>query len=187
VTNRNENTLHPSQGKTSLASYEFFIRLAVFSIIWLLLTEWQLSSLIVGSIFIVAASLLSLYLAPKYRHTTPLLKSPKNIVLFLGYFSVQSVRSGWDIAKLALIPKSKTSPGIIHYRTKLIDDSQVFTLIQILNLLPGTVSACRDGQDLSIHVLDLRSFKQSDIDDCQWWVTQLIGAEQELQPEVSKS
>jgi multicomponent Na+:H+ antiporter subunit E len=186
VTSPIKNSLRSNQGKTSLVSYEFGIRLAVFSIVWLFLTEWQLNSLMVGSIFIVAASLLSVYLAPKYRHTAQLLKSPKKIVLFLSYFAIQSVRGGWDIAKLALIPTSKTSPGIIHYRTNLIDDSQVFTLIQILNLLPGTVSACRDGRDLSIHVLDLSSFKQSDIDDCQWWVTQLIGTEQERQSETRK-
>lgn len=156
------------------------MRLAVFSFLWLLLSEWQLSALPVGSIFIIAASLLSFYLAPTPRPITRPFKYSAKALAFLFYFAEQSLRGGWGIAKLALKPKLEISPGFFLYRTSLSNDSQIFTFMQVLSLLPGTVSAGREGCELSIHVLDLASFNRSDIEDCQRWVTQLTAPEKEL-------
>ena len=163
------------------------MRLTVFSLLWLLLTEWQISSLFVGAIFIIGASLLSFYLAPTQRPTTQPLKNSAKALSFLFYFAVQSLRGGWDIAKLALKPKLEISPGFFIYRTSLSNESQLFTFMQVLSLLPGTVSAGREGRELSIHVLDLASFNRSDIEDCQRRVIQFTDPQKEFLPDEKNS
>ncbi|MBA6339935.1 Na+/H+ antiporter subunit E [Colwellia sp. MB02u-10] len=159
----------------SVLSWRFFIRFALFSLFWGLLTRWQQNSLGLGIVFITMASVLSLYLAPQQQKRHQWLKKPFSILSFLYYFYVQSLRGGWSIAKLALSPKLKLSPGFIKYHTDLANDSQVFTFMQVLSLLPGTVSARQNAQELTIHVLDMNTFNQAEIDDCQIRIKQLLG------------
>ncbi|MBA6292729.1 Na+/H+ antiporter subunit E [Colwellia sp. MB3u-70] len=158
----------------SVLSWRFLIRFALFSLFWGLLTRWQQNSLGLGIVFIAMASVLSLYLAPQQKKRHQWLKKPFNILSFLYYFYVQSLRGGWSIAKLALSPKLKLSPGFIKYHTDLANDSQVFTFMQVLSLLPGTVSARQNAQELTIHVLDMNTFNQAEIDDCQIRIKQLL-------------
>lgn len=156
-------------------SVDFWIRVALFSGFWLLLTGWQPSSWGVGAVFVLMASLLSLYLTAKQRQTEQWQINPTKCLSFLYYFFVQSLRGGWDIAKLALVPKSKLSPGVIIYHTDLVTESQIFTLMQVLSLLPGTVSANQSGCEITIHVLNLNTFNRAEIDDCQMRISELLG------------
>jgi multicomponent Na+:H+ antiporter subunit E len=155
-------------------SINFWIRIALFSAFWMLLTGWQPSSWGVGAVFIITASSLSLFLTDK-QQTKNWLINPTKSLSFLFYFFVQSLRGGWDIAMLALVPRSKLSPGVITYHTDLVTESQIFTLMQFLSLLPGTVSAHRQGSEITIHVLNLNAFDRAEIDDCQLRVSELLG------------
>jgi multicomponent Na+:H+ antiporter subunit E len=157
----------------------FWIRLSLFSILWILLTGWQPSSWGIGAVFITMASLLSLYLAPKHRQTDQWLTHPMKLIPFFYYFFVQSLRGGWDTAKLALIPRPKLSPGFIRFHTDLANESQVFAFMQVLSLLPGTVSAEQNGRKLTIHVLNLHTFNRAEIDDCQVRVSQLFASREQ--------
>jgi multicomponent Na+:H+ antiporter subunit E len=161
-------------------SFDFWIRVTLFSVFWLLLTGWQPNSWGVGAVFIFMASSLSLTLTTKQRQTEQWLINPTKYIAFLYYFFVQSIRGGWDIAKLALIPKSKLSPGVIIYHTDLETKSQIFTFMQVLSLLPGTVSAKHWGGVVSIHVLNLNSFNKSELDDCQLQISELLGSPDQL-------
>ena len=163
-----------------MLTFDFWIRVILFSIFWALLTGWQLNSWGVGAVFIFMASSLSLYLTAKQRQTEQWLINPTKSVSFLYYFFVQSLRGGWDIAKLALRPKAKLSPGVIVYHSDLVTESQIFTLMQVLSLLPGTVSAKRRGCEITIHVLNLSSFDRAEIDDCQERVMELLGSRAQL-------
>jgi multicomponent Na+:H+ antiporter subunit E len=162
-----------------LIRLRFWVRFTLFSILWALLTGWQPSSWGVGVVFISMASALSLYLAPKQRQTEQWLSYPMKLIPFLHYFLVQSLRGGWDTAKLALMPKSKLSPGFIRFHSDLANESQIFTFMQVLSLLPGTVSAEQNGRELTIHVLKLSSFNRAEIDDCQVRVSQLFASREQ--------
>jgi multicomponent Na+:H+ antiporter subunit E len=157
-------------------SIEFWIRIALFSVFWMLLTGWQPSSWGVGAVFVIMSSSLSLFLTDKQQQTKNWIINPTKSISFLFYFFEQSLRGGWDIAKLALIPQSKLSPGVITYHTDLVTESQIFTLMQILSLLPGTVSAHRQDCEITIHVLNLNAFDRTEIDDCQLRVSELLGS-----------
>lgn len=160
-----------------MTSMGFLIRIILFSIFWILLVGGQLSSLGVGIVFIFIASFLSLYLAPEQRKTIQWIRNPLGLLSFLLYFAVQSLRGGWDIAKLALTPRANISPGFIKYHTDLASDSQVFTFMQVLSLLPGTVSTKQSGRELTIHVLNMNTFNQAEIDDYQTRIKKLWGTQ----------
>jgi multicomponent Na+:H+ antiporter subunit E len=177
-TERNSNLIH------SFYSLGFWVRFTLFTIIWILLTGWQPSSWLVGGVVIIMASSLSLYLAPQQQQTERGQINPAKIFLFFCYFFIQSLRGGWDTAKLALRPKQKFSPGVIKYQIEIVNESHIFTFMQVLSLLPGTVSAHQKGREISIHVLDLNSFNRAEIDNCHAWVRKLSGSTD--QPLVDK-
>lgn len=177
-TERYSNLIH------SLYSLGFWVRFTLFSIIWILLTGWQPSSWSVGVVFIIMASSLSLYLAPQQQQTERGQINPTKLFSFFCYFFIQSLRGGWDTAKLALRPKQKLSPGVIKYPIEIVNESHIFTFMQVLSLLPGTVSAHQNGREISIHVLDFNSFNRAEIDNCYARVSKLLGSPD--QPLVDK-
>jgi multicomponent Na+:H+ antiporter subunit E len=177
-TERYSNLIH------SFYSLRFWVRFTLFSIIWVLLTGWQPSSWSVGVVFIIMASSLSLYLAPQQQQTERRQINPTTLFSFFCYFFIQSLRGGWDTAKLALRPKQKLSPGVIKYQIEIVNESHIFTFMQVLSLLPGTVSGHQEGREISIHVLDLNSFNRAEIDNCYAWVSKLLGSTN--QPLVDK-
>ncbi|MFT4937789.1 MAG: multicomponent Na+:H+ antiporter subunit E [Paraglaciecola sp.] len=182
-TNR-QNVQYPNHQHTLRVSRQLIsgmaIRVFIFSVLWISLTGWEPDSWAVGSVFIFIASLLSFHLAPAQSLPVKWVKNPATLLSFLSYFSLQSLRGGWDIAKLALLPNSKISPGFVKFHTNLTNDSQVIAFMQVLSLLPGTVSATKNGPELTIHVLDLNSFNPGDIDDCQIWVGRILPEQDEL-------
>jgi multicomponent Na+:H+ antiporter subunit E len=159
---------------------DFWIRVALFSVSWLILTGWQPNSWAVGAVSIIMASILSLQLTVTQEQAKPWQINPKKLISCLYYFFVQSLRGGWDIAKLALMPKSKLSPGEITYHTTLVTESHILTLMHLLSLLPGTVSAKRCGCEITIHVLNLNSFNSTEIDDCQMLISELFCSQTRL-------
>jgi multicomponent Na+:H+ antiporter subunit E len=177
VTDLKKNNNSPTIGYSSLilllSNVGFWLRLALFCIIWVLLTGWQLSSWSVGGVFIIMASLLSLYLAPQ-QQTVPGKINPTKLFLFFCYFFIQSLRGGWSTAKLALRPKQKLSPGVIKYPIELVNESHIFTFMQVISLLPGTISAEHNCREVIIHILDLNSFSRAEIDNCYAWVSKLL-------------
>lgn len=153
-----------------LCSVDFVVKLFLLSLLWMLFTGWQPNSWVVAIPFIVTASILSVYLAPKKSSRINF----KYLPYFLVYFVVQSIRGGWDTAKLALNPAQNTLPGLVKFRTHLVNPSDIFTFMQILSLLPGTVSAYQKKGELTIHVLDLNSFNLSEVDECHQYVCKLL-------------
>jgi multicomponent Na+:H+ antiporter subunit E len=151
---------------SSMFSLDFLLRIILFSFFWGLLVRFDQGSLGVGVAFILAASLLSLYLAQQQRKTKQWLRSPVSLLSFIVYFAVQSLRGGWEIAKLALSHKLRLSPGFVKYHTNFM---------QILSLLPGTVSARQHGRELTIHVMNMDTFDAAEIDDCQMRIKKLLG------------
>jgi multicomponent Na+:H+ antiporter subunit E len=124
-------------------------------------------------VFIIMASSLSLYLTPQQQTERGQI-NPAKLFSFFCYFFIQSLRGGWNTAKLAFRPKQKLSPGVIKYPIELVNESHIFTFMQVISLLPGTVSAEHNGREVIIHILDLNSFSRAEIDECYAWVSKLL-------------
>jgi multicomponent Na+:H+ antiporter subunit E len=127
------------------------LRLVLFGLLWLVLTEGRPGSGVVGLVFVVAATWLSLALLepPGWRWR------PLGLLRFVPYFAWNSLRGGVDVAWRAMHPQMPLKPGLIRYRLRLPTPAPRVFLAGVLSLLPGTLSARLEGSWLTVHALDL--------------------------------
>lgn len=94
---------------------------------------------------------LSLRLAPPSQHRIRLAALPR----FAGWFLLQSLRAGWDVARRTLHPALPLNPGMIRLRPALPTGAPTWWLMLVISLLPGTLSVRMAGGTLELHCLDL--------------------------------
>jgi len=73
---------------------------------------------------------------------------------FAAWFLWHSLRGGADVAWRALQPQMPLHPGFLRYRLALPPGSARVFLVDCLSLLPGTLSADIEGDELVLHALD---------------------------------
>ena len=106
----------------------------------------------VGLLAAGAATWVSLHLLPATHLRLRLWPLAAYVLHFLG----QSVRSGVQVARLALQPSMPIRPGFVTWRGRLASDSARSTFCALASLLPGTLPTGSDEQNaLLIHCLDL--------------------------------
>jgi multicomponent Na+:H+ antiporter subunit E len=81
--------------------------------------------------------------------------NPFRLAAFTGFFLLESVRAGFDVAFRTLDPWMPVEPGFFDYPIRLPEGQPRTLLISIITLLPGTLSAelSGDGAHLVIHEL----------------------------------
>jgi len=127
--------------------------------IWLLLTDGDAASLIIGLPAIAGA--LMLFHALK-RRTSPAL-SLRALLKFIPYFLLESLRGGWAVAIATLSPRMRLNPLYIDYRIGLQNARSRLFFTNCVSLLPGTLATHLDGRQLRVHVLDEQTDPQSDL------------------------
>jgi len=77
------------------------------------------------------------------------------LAAFTGYFLLESIRAGFDVAFRTLRPSMPVDPDFFDYEIRLPEGQPRTLLISIITLLPGTLSAelSSDGTHLVIHEL----------------------------------
>lgn len=124
------------------------IRLLLFGGLWLLLTEGAADAWVVGLPAILAALIVSRRLVPPIRvRLVALLR-------FLPMFAWRSLAGAWDVALRAMRPGRPLDPSLCTYRTSLPDGLPRVFFANTVSLLPGTLSADLEGDNLCIHALD---------------------------------
>jgi multicomponent Na+:H+ antiporter subunit E len=121
------------------------------ALIWLGLNGADGYSWIVGAPAVIAAAWISLGLLP----TISWHWSAVGAMAFAGYFLRESFRGGWDVAKRALAPKLRLSPGIVCLRPRLPPGPARCFFYGTISLLPGTAVVAIGEDELRVHVLDL--------------------------------
>lgn len=124
------------------------LRAAMFALLWLVLAEAEPASWWIGLPAVVIAAVLSLRLLP------PETLSPRGIALLPPFFLWHSLRGGIDVAWRALHPRLPIEPALIEHRLRLQSVLQRACMIDIVSLLPGTLSATLEGNTLTVHVLN---------------------------------
>ncbi len=119
---------------------------------WLLLTEARTDSWIIGIPVVVAAALASTQWSrgPGWRWR------PSVLLSLVPRFIWYSIVGGIDVAWRSCHPRLPIAPQIIAYRSHLPEGTALVFLINIINLLPGSVVADIRGDTLTLHVLDGR-------------------------------
>lgn len=120
---------------------------AVLTLLWAVLTNGTAWGF--GVVAVVVAILASFAFAPLQGSHWSLTGGGR----FLLYFVQESLRGGIDVAWRALHPALPLEPTWLNYPLNLPQGQARTLFISAVNLLPGTLSAELEGDDLLIHAL----------------------------------
>jgi multicomponent Na+:H+ antiporter subunit E len=123
-------------------------RSVLFALCWLVLTEGDPSAWVFGALAVPGALALSLWLLPPEH---PL--QWRRVIAVLPKFLWESVKGGVDVAWRAFMPRMPIAPGWVLLPVALPDTARV-ALSAELSLMPGTLVAGTQEQQLLVHVLD---------------------------------
>lgn len=131
----------------------FFITLLVLALIWGVLTEFRLDATVFGLPAVLAGAGL-VFLMP----ATPGWRiSPSGAFRFAVFFAVQSVLGAIDVAMRAFSPRLPLSPGFRHYPLSLPMGAPRIVFLNTITLLPGTLSAEVEADEVIVHMLDTQA------------------------------
>lgn len=116
---------------------------------WLAFAGTGADALVVGLLVTGATVWLSLQLLPA-RDPLRLWRLARH----LPHFVIGSVTGGLDVARRAFSPNMSLNPGWIRVPSQLPGGARA-TLGAELSLMPGTLVAGSDGDDLLVHLLDV--------------------------------
>ena len=125
---------------------------ALFTGLWWVLAGGRADSWGVGGVSVILALAASLVLLPPAKGRF----SPLGLAAFVGFFLVQSVKGGIQVAAMALRPRLDLAPVLLEVPITLPPGPARVLLINTLSLLPGALSVRIEGDRLRLHVLDRR-------------------------------
>jgi multicomponent Na+:H+ antiporter subunit E len=134
-------------------------RIVLFALFWWLLNTTDTASWIIGVPAIVIALLVSLKLSPPRPWRWRLLP----VIRFLPVFIWESIRGGIDVSLRVLRPAMPLHPAIVEYEITLPKGLPQLLMLNVVSLLPGTLSADLRGHRLILHVLDRNTPFESDL------------------------
>ncbi|MGR8918767.1 MAG: Na+/H+ antiporter subunit E [Gammaproteobacteria bacterium] len=149
------------------------VRTAIVALGWWVLSEGQTDSWPVGAVTIVIAVAASLWLAPPRPAVRGRLRAS---VAFGGFFLVQSLRAGLQVAALALAPRGRLAPGSVDVTLDLEPGAPRYALVAALSLLPGTLSVNLDGAQLVVHALTGVDRVEADVRALEARIAPLFGS-----------
>ena len=146
-------------------------RVTLFAVLWWMLTGGAAGSWLLGVPVVLVAAWLSrtLWVDP------PL--SLAGLARFTPWFAYQSLAGATDVAQRALRPAMPLHPGLVRYRLRLPPGVCRVSLANVVSMLPGTLSAELDGDELVIHALDTRQDLHAMVRDLEPRIAAVFGLE----------
>ncbi len=128
----------------------FATNLVAFACLWMLLTEASIDSWIVGGPVVMAAVVVAMLLAPRCGWRWSVMGAFR----FAPQFVRWSFLGGLDVACRSLHLRLPIDPRLIEYDLRLPEGAARVFFMNVINLLPGTVSADVRDDVLLVHVID---------------------------------
>ena len=129
----------------------FLLRAGCFLGLWIVLDGVDPCGILLGAVTALAASRISLRLAPPQGWRP----RPMALALFALRFLRQSVVAGTDIAWRALTPAMPLQPGFVLHPTRLSPGHARSVFRMLASLLPGSLPAGPEVQNaVPVHLLD---------------------------------
>ncbi len=147
------------------------LRFTVFCFLWYTLAESDKASWVIGVPAVLCVTALSLKLAP----STPLKIHLAGLFRFIPFFLYQSFHGGIDVMRRALSFQQLLDPGLVAYTTLLPEGSARILFVNTISLLPGTLSAELQGNQITIHTLDRGLPIWANIQRLEYHVAALMG------------
>ena len=120
---------------------------------WLILTAGDLASLIIAVPFIAMAILLR-PVAENRSEKSGLLVNISGLLQFAWFFILESLRGGVDVSRRVLAAETRVDPVFYDYSMQLQIPHAQQLFISSISLLPGTLCADMNNNQLRIHTLD---------------------------------
>jgi multicomponent Na+:H+ antiporter subunit E len=118
---------------------------------WLILFGFTSPDFIVGVLAAVMATWTSLLLLPSGRRRV----HPIALAKLFPRFAIQSIVAGIDVARRALDPRMPLRPGFVNYPVRFPPGPTRNTFATLTSLLPGTVPAGYQNEQIVYHCLDI--------------------------------
>ena len=121
--------------------------------VWLMLAAGDLTSLIIAVPFIA----LAIWLQPVADNSSDrpsLLVNINGLVQFTWFFILESLRGGVDVSRRVLARKTRVAPIFYDYSMQLQIPHAQQLFISSISLLPGTLCADLNNNQIRIHTLD---------------------------------
>lgn len=108
-----------------------------------------------------------------------IMKVPK----FICFFLYQSIKGGTDTAKRVFAINMHLQPEFIHYPVKFLPAGLPMNLfMNVVSLLPGSVSVIREPDSVLIHVLAVSNSTLNEIYACELIIGELFGLDLPANP-----
>lgn len=152
-------TVSKGSGSESPRARGILVHLGIYAALWLLLTRGDAASWVVGFPVILLALWARTALLPG-----PLLRvHPPALLLFIPEFLMLSLKGGIDVAQRAFSRSVRLAPDLLEYPVRLPPGAARVFFMNLISLLPGTLSADIQGDVLSVHVLDREQDTRADL------------------------
>lgn len=145
-------------------------RVVLFAFLWFLLTGGSATSWWVGLPVILVAALSSSFLVPRASI------SVKGVLGFIPFFAWHSLRGGLDVARRALHPRMPISPRVFDYPLRIESGLPRVVMVNVINLLPGTLGVSLRGNRLRIHALNFTPSVYAEVRKVEQGVARIFGA-----------
>lgn len=136
--------------KFIVASKRCLLPFLIYGLIWVIISKGDFTSWVVGLPSIALAVTITDRLFAMRIQKVNISLLPGFIIWFLWH----SLRGGMDVAWRALQPSVQLDPGFLHYHMTLPQGQARLIMINVVSLLPGTLSADIEGDVLVLHALD---------------------------------
>jgi multicomponent Na+:H+ antiporter subunit E len=150
-------------------------RALVLALLWAALNGADGRSWIVGAPVVALAAWMSGRLAAGGRWRL----SPLGAARFAGFFLIESLRGGFDVARRAFSPRLPLRPGIVCYPLRLPAGSPRWFFCGVISLLPGTAVVRIDDQEICVHELNLTPESPTELRALEERVAAMFAAELE--------
>ena len=138
--------------------------------LWWLLSGGTPSSWLIG----IPAVLLAGWWLQRLRPAGNSGLSISGLLVFLPFFIWQSLRGGLDVARRTLVPRMRIQPGLAVYATRLQHHPARVFFVNCVSLLPGTLAADIDGDELIVHMLDNRADPAGELEHLERAVSRIF-------------
>ena len=126
------------------------VRMLFFSFIWWVLTNGDPSSWWIGLPAVILSAIVSIRLLPPERIVF------LRLLAFIPLFLIYSFKGALDVALRVFDPRLSISPDMVKYSLILPHGLPRVFMVNLVNLIPGTLTVQLKENVLTIHIMDIR-------------------------------
>lgn len=154
----------------------FLISSLLLTGFWFLLVAGDPASLLVGVIFIPMSIFAASKLSEKTDSTNEILRvNILKVPKFIGFFLYQSIKGGTDTASRVFSANLALEADFLHYHIKHLPAGLPMNLfMNVVSLLPGSVSVTREPNSVLVHVLAVTNSTIDEIYQCEVIISELF-------------